>query len=267
MYIPGTVRIQPQLAGRREEGYELKKEGSGREQDGGGQRQPLPPVAPLPPPDVPDVGEQGEQVEDAAGQVGPPDDARHRLGVDRVGRKQQPGDGHARPARRQEVAGQLHHQPGCERVQQHVDQVVAERFEPVQQVVELEAGDAQRPVGAVRARVHERCAPEVVVQHLRPAARTEHVRIAKDRSSATKKEKRIHPAAATVTQILNTWTTILQRSSGSLTRNIHDAMKSTLSVRNICTTACAAVLLLGKQSGQETSEPDAPEDTETGRSS
>uniref|UniRef100_A0A182IPS4 Uncharacterized protein n=1 Tax=Anopheles atroparvus TaxID=41427 RepID=A0A182IPS4_ANOAO len=165
----------------------LEDGGAGEEQ-GGDQGEPVPPVAPLPPPDVANVGEQRQQVEDAPGQVGPPDDARHRLGVDGVRREEQPGDGRPGPGRRQDVARQLHHQPGRQRVQQHVDQVVPERLEAVQQVVQLEAGHAQRPVGAVRARVGQRRAPEVVLQHLRPAAGAEHVRVAEDRPSERKRQ-------------------------------------------------------------------------------
>jgi hypothetical protein len=49
-------------------------------------------------------------------------------------------------------------------VQQHVDDVVAERLQPPQEVVEAKREHRQRSVGFVRAAVPQRRAPEVVKQ-------------------------------------------------------------------------------------------------------
>lgn len=137
-------------------------------------------VAPL---DVPDVRQHCQQVENARGQVGPANHARNGLRVDGVGGEEETRDGRPRPGRDQ-VATEAQNQGRGQAVQQHVAQVIAERFEPVQQVVQLEAGHGQGAVRAVGPRVGQRRAPEVVLQHLVPARRAQHVRVAQDGPSA-----------------------------------------------------------------------------------
>jgi len=76
-------------------------------------------------------------------------------------------------------------------VQQDVDEMVAERLEAADDVIEFVAEHTQRPIGAVRARVNKWRAPEVVVQQLIPwLTGVHHIGIAQNRSSVNGKEKK-----------------------------------------------------------------------------
>lgn len=125
------------------------------------------------------VRQHGDQIPAAGQQIGAPDDAGHRFRVHRVHGEQGAGGGNG-PAAGQQQAGQPDDERGGGAVQQHVARMVAGRPEAAQRMVQLEAGHAERPVGAVRPGVGQPGAPEVVAQQLAKRGAGQDVHVAQD---------------------------------------------------------------------------------------
>lgn len=91
------------------------------------------------------VREKCQQVKIARCQISTSNNAGHRFRVNGMRGKQYAGNNCA-PFRLQQMSGNLHDQRRCQAVQQYIDQMIADRLETVEQMVQLIAEHAQRPI-------------------------------------------------------------------------------------------------------------------------
>lgn len=131
---------------------------------------------------VPGVAEQRQQEEERSPDVGPPDHAGHRFGVNGVRGEEKARQQAPRPPA-EEHACQGGEEAGDQSVQRHVEQVVAPGSQAVQGVVEAEGEGAERAEGLVAAAVGEQGAPEVIVQDVGPRSLGEEVLVGLDGST------------------------------------------------------------------------------------
>ena len=74
-------------------------------------------------------------------------------------------------------------------MQKDVDEMVSPGLETAHQVVEAECEDTQRPVGAVGSAVGQGSPPEVVHQQARYWCRRQHILVAEDRPTETRRNQ------------------------------------------------------------------------------
>lgn len=86
---------------------------------------------------------------------------------------------------RQYLLGDPYDEGRAEGVQQNVDEVIAERLEAAQQVIQPVSGNAERSIAAVGAALPQRRAPKVILQQPRPGRAWLQVRVRQYRSPAT----------------------------------------------------------------------------------
>lgn len=114
---------------------------------------------------IPHIAEEGEEEEGTGQYVRPSHHPGHRLRVDGVRREQESRDCR-RHATSQEELGDVCEHGSNDGMEEDVTEVVAERVELPEEVVESEGEDSERSVGLVRAAVGEGSSPKVIVKEL-----------------------------------------------------------------------------------------------------
>ncbi len=115
------------------------------------------------------VRPEGQEKEDAREDVCPAHDARDGLDVDRVdGEDEARGPDCGAPPAAHHVPAEAREEPRGRPVGDDVGQVVAQRVQAADEVVQPKGGDAQRTKRLVRPRVGQRRAPEVVFEKVAP---------------------------------------------------------------------------------------------------